>query len=212
MIQKTGSFWLVDTIGVSQGGRPLPRLSNDYGRPKGERPGVFLMARQYSGDVSGAWVLDGVLRRFAELGEAAPLVWAIPLANIDGVEQGDYGKDNFPYDMNRAWGKPLMRHETLVLQQDMRRWMERCHPLVGMDFHSPGASELDCIYAFVHASEKYPAVAERAAEWGTALKEALRPDFAAEKFTRSGDYNSRWNTPRFGGFCQEELRIPGVSL
>ena len=90
--------------------------------------------------------------------------------------------------------------------------MERCHPLVGMDFHSPGASELDCIYAFVHASEKYPAVAERAAEWGTALKEAPRPDFAAETFTRSGDYNSRWNTPRFGGFCQEELRIPGVSL
>ena len=116
MIQETGSFWRVDTIGVSQGGRPLLRLSNDYGRPKGERPGVFLMARQHSGEVSGAWVLDGVLRRFAELGEAAPLVWAIPLANIDSVEQGDYGKDNFPYDMNRAWGKLPMRHETLVLQ------------------------------------------------------------------------------------------------
>ena len=212
LIKQTGSYWRVDTIGVSQGGRPLLRLSNDYGKTKGERLGLYLMSRQHSAEVSGGWVLDGVLRRFAELGDAAPLVWAVPLGNIDGVEQGDYGKDNFPYDVNRAWGNPPMRHETLVFQQDMRRWAQRCRPLAGFDFHAPGASESDGIYAFLHASEKFPDVAKRAAEWAAAAGEALGPGFASAKFIRSGDYASRWNTPRFGGYCQEELRIPGVAL
>ncbi len=211
LVKDTKGYWHVDTIGISQGGRPLLRLSNDYGRPKGTRPGVYFMTRQHSAEVSGSWVLDGVMRRFAEVGDAAPLAWAIVLGNIDGVEQGDYGKDNFPYDMNRAWGNPPMRHETLVYQQDMRRWAQRCRSVAGFDFHSPGASESDGIYAFIHKSEKFPEVAKRAIEWSDVSGKALGPEFAAEKFTRSGDYNSRWNTPRFGGFCQEDMRIPGVS-
>lgn len=212
LVKQTGGYWRVDTLGVSQGGRPLLRLSNDYGKPKGGRPGLYLMSRQHSAEVSGGWVLDGVLRRFAELGDAAPLVWAVPLGNIDGIEQGDYGKDNFPYDMNRAWGTPPMRHETLVFQQDVRRWSKRCQPLAGFDFHAPGASEAEGLYAFVHASEKMPDVATRATEWTAALAGALGPEFAAARFTRSGDYNSRWNTPRFGGFCQEEIKIPGIAI
>ncbi|MBI5684573.1 MAG: hypothetical protein HZC54_05805 [Verrucomicrobia bacterium] len=212
MVKETGGYWRVDTIGVSQGGRPLLRLSNDYGKPKGDQPGLYLMSRQHSAEVSGGWVLDGVLRRFAELGDAAPLVWAVPLSNIDGVEQGDYGKDNFPYDVNRAWGNPPMRHETLVFQQDMRRWAKRCRPVAGCDFHAPGASEAEGIYAFIHKSEKYLDVAKQAKEWSDAAGEALGPEFAAKKFTRSGDYNSRWNTPRFGGFCQEEMKMPGIAF
>jgi hypothetical protein len=212
LTQQTGRCWRLDTIGVSQSGRPLLRLSNDYGKPKGDRPGVYLMARQHSGEVSGSWVLDGVLRRLAELGEAAPFVWAVPLANIDGVVQGDYGKDNFPYDLNRAWGRPAMRHETQVLQQDMRRWVQRCRPLAGIDFHAPGASEGEGIYAFVHASEKAPDAARQANLLAGALGESLGAELAAAKFVRSGDYASRWNTPRFSTFCQDELRIPGIAV
>jgi len=192
LVRETGGYWRVDTIGVSQGGRPLLRLSNDYGKTQGERPGLYLISRQHSAEVSGSWVLDGVLRRFAELGNAAPLVWAVPLANMDGVEQGDYGKDNFPYDLNRAWGSPPMRHETLVFQQDMRRWAKRCRPMAGCDFHAPGASEAE--------------------EWSNAIGEALAPELAAKTFTLSGDYNSRWNTPRFGDFCQKEIKMPGLSF
>ncbi|MBI5821482.1 MAG: hypothetical protein HZA88_21145 [Verrucomicrobia bacterium] len=212
LVKQTGRYWRVDTLGVSQGGRPLLRLSNDYGVAKGDRPGLYLMARQHSGEVSGSWVLDGVLRRFAELGDAAPLVWAVPLANIDGVEQGDYGKDNFPYDLNRAWGNPPMRHETLVLQQDMRRWSRRCRPLAGFDFHAPGASDADGVFAFVHNSEGLPEVTKQAPLWAGVAGESLGSEFASAKFVRSGDYNSRWNTPRFTGFCQEGMKIPGVSF
>ena len=61
LVKQTGRYWRVDTLGVSQGGRPLLRLSNDYGRAKGDRLGLYLMARQHSGEVSGSWVLDGVV-------------------------------------------------------------------------------------------------------------------------------------------------------
>lgn len=212
LIRETGEYWRMDTIGVSQGGRPLWRLSNDYGRPQGERPGLYLIARQHSAEVTGSWVLDGLLRRFAELGTNAPLVWAVPLSNIDGIEQGDYGKDNFPYDLNRAWGSPPMRHETLIFQQDLRRWTRRCRPIAGFDFHAPGAGENEGIYTFVQKAKRIPDLEQQAALWTRGLAEALGPNFAAVRFTRSGDYASRWNTPRFGGFCQEELGIPGLAF
>jgi hypothetical protein len=123
LVRDTGGYWQVDTIGVSQEARPLLRLSNDYGDGRtasageGKRPGFYVTARQHSGETPGSWVLDGFLRHIASLGEHAPLVWAVPLAHMDGVENGDYGKDGFPYDLNRAWGRPPMRHEVLVYQR-----------------------------------------------------------------------------------------------
>ncbi|MHC4714568.1 MAG: M14 family zinc carboxypeptidase, partial [Planctomycetota bacterium] len=113
LVAETKDFYRTDVIGVSQGGRPIVRLSNDYGAKNSKRPALYLVARQHSGETPGSWVLDGFLRRAAALGDKAPLVWAVPLTNIDGVESGDYGKDNFPHDLNRAWGQPPMRHEVL---------------------------------------------------------------------------------------------------
>ena len=43
---------------------------------------------------------------------------------LDDVLSGAYGKDPFPHDLNRAWGDPPMRHETLVMRHDIRRWAE----------------------------------------------------------------------------------------
>lgn len=114
LVADTRGYWKVDTIGVSQEGRPLIRLSNGAGKPGDDRRGLFLIARQHSGETPGSWVLDGLLRAIAEAGERAPLVWCVPLADRDGIERGDYGKDRFPYDLNRAWGAKPMRHETLV--------------------------------------------------------------------------------------------------
>ncbi len=212
LIEETAGFWRADTIGVSQGGRPILRLSNDYGARNGKRPGFYLLARQHSGEVSGSWVLDGVLRRFAEMGKEAPMVWVAPLANIDGVEQGDYGKDNFPYDLNRAWGSPPMRHEVLVLQRDMRLFAGRCRFSGGVDFHSPGGTEAAGMYAFISKSIQAPEVSSTSTNLAAAIGEAMGGEFAAKNFVRTADYKSRWETPRFGNFCQDELNAPGISI
>jgi hypothetical protein len=214
-VSEAGKPWRMDTIGVSQGARPLIRLSNNYGRvlDEGEtgRPGLYVTARQHSGETPGSWVLDGFLRHIAALGDDAPLVWAVPLTNIDGVEGGDYGKDNFPYDLNRAWGRPPMRHETLVFQQDMRRWRSRCRPMVGIDFHAPGACETSGVYTYVPDPETDRAAHEVMLTWANWAADALG-DYAAETFARVARYPSRWETPSFRSYGWSSLGVPCITF
>jgi hypothetical protein len=200
-----------DVIGVSQLGRPIVRVCNGYGQADSSRPGMYVLARQHSGETSGSWMLDGFLRHLAEMGDAAPLVWAVPLSNIDGVEQGDYGKDNFPYDLNRAWGHPPMRHETMVMQQDIGRWKKRCRPTLVLDFHSPGACENDGVYAFMPNPQQHPEAHAATAPLAERIRQALGDD-AAKDFARVAHYRSRWETPSATRGAWEAHRIPGFSF
>jgi hypothetical protein len=218
LLRDTGGYWQVDTIGVSQEARPLLRLSNDYGQPDvssgvdGQRSGLYLTARQHSGETPGSWVLDGFLRHIATLGQDAPLVWAVPLTHIDGVEKGDYGKDGFPYDLNRAWGRPPMRHEVLVYQQDIGRWAARCHPLLAIDLHAPGACETSGIYCYLPGPAENARFYQEALTWTTAIKQSLTCTYAAETFERVADYPSRWETPRLTGYCWAQHGVCGLGI
>ncbi len=212
LMRETNGYWRADVIGVSQGARPLVRLSNGSGEVGSKRPGLYLVARQHSGETPGSWVLDGFLRHVASLGQGAPLVWAVPLTNVDGVEGGDYGKDNFPYDLNRAWGTPPMRHEVLVFQRDMGRWKARCRPLLAIDFHAPGACETDGIYCYLADPARYPESHQAALAWTTAIKSALTRQYAAEMFERVADYPSRWETPHFTTYCWAQHGVCGLGI
>ncbi len=210
--QDAGSTWTAATIGLSQGGRSVTRLSSEPGMSGGTKPGLYLVARQHAGETPGSWVLDGFLRWVAAHRESAPLVWAVPFADIDGVEQGDYGKDKFPYDLNRAWGDPPMRHETLVISHDMRRWASRCKPAFALDFHAPGACEAEGIYAFLPDPRKYPLEHKAAERWAALLNGALVPKFVSEKVDRVASYASRWNTPNFVQHCFARLNVPALTV
>ncbi|MEK7476572.1 MAG: hypothetical protein AAB152_13200 [Candidatus Coatesbacteria bacterium] len=212
LVRETRWYWRVATIGVSQGGRGIVRIANDPGTPGSTRPGFYLVARQHSGETTGSWVLDGFLRYVAAHPERAPLVWAVPFANIDGVEQGDYGKDNFPYDLNRAWGDPPMRHETVVIQRDLARWKARCRPELGLDFHSPGACEAEGVYAFLPDPGKFPLEHREAERWTALLAGALVPEFAAAQVEQVPYYTSRWTTPDFTTYCFDKLQVPGLTV
>ncbi len=211
LVRETGGFWQADTIGVSQAGRPLVRLSNAPGAEGSDRPGLYLTARQHAAETPGSWVLDGLLRQIATHGEKAPLIWAVPLTNIDGVEQGDYGKDNFPYDLNRAWGVPAMRHEVLIFQRDITRWRRRCRPVGGIDFHGPSLHEATGCYAFLPKPGTYTGVHEASRRWGDRLAAALGSDYAADPFGRVAGYASRWETPTFCSHMAS-LGLPAMSV
>ena len=185
------------TIGVSQGDRAIVRLSNSSGNAGRQRPGVYLSARQHSGETPGSWVLDGVLREFASLGDKAPMVWAVPLTNIDGVMEGDYGKDPSPRDLNRSWSQPPMRHEVMAMQRDIDRWRERCTPALAVDFHAPGGCEDTGVYAFIPNPAKQSVPARAVAPYAEAIAEKLG-EHAAIPFTRVAHYASRWEDPDGG--------------
>jgi hypothetical protein len=210
LIADSKEYWKSQTIGLSQSGRHLTRLANLYGKSTDavKKTGVYLIARQHSGETSASWVLDGFMRYCAEQRVNDILIWCVPLANIDGVEQGDYGKDNFPWDINRAWGKPPMRHETLVFQRDVSLWQSQCNPTLAVDFHSPGACEDDGIYTFSSVPEKLDdASLALQVRWLGAARGALGA-YASESFTRVVRYASRWETPTASQFFET---IPGVS-
>lgn len=213
LVNDTNGVLKRDVIGVSQGARPLVRLSNSYGSSrKPTRGGVYVLARQHSGETPGSWVLDGMLRRLAQAGDRGPVVWALPLANVDGVEQGDYGKDNFPIDLNRAWGHPPLRHETLVIQKDMERWRHRCVPKLVLDLHAPAWGEDQGIYAFMSRGLMADDVRRPMMTWAQTLKESLGPKFAADAFDRVAGYNSHWNTPMVIEFAAQALHTPALAL
>ncbi len=212
LVAETGGYWHVDAIGVSQQARPILRLANDYGQPDGTRPGIYIVARQHAAEVTGTWVLDGFLRHMAAAGNDAPLIWAVPFSNIDGIENGDYGKDNFPYDLNRAWGVCPMRHETQVIGRDVARWTRRCKPALGIDYHSPSGCEAEGMYAFMVDEQIYPEIHRQAQQWAGGIQSSLTERYAMPNFARVAHYASRWETPTFCIFCAESFKMPALSI
>ena len=212
LVEDGAGYWRKDEIGVSQNGHPIIRLSNSYGEPDGSRPGVFITARQHAAEVSGSWVLDGFLRRLAEFGPEAPLVWCVPLTNIDGVMTGDYGKNPYPHDLNRAWDpRAPMRHETKLFMIDQTRWRQRCRAMLFLDFHSPGMAEKD-FYCFASrtASETFPLYRSLV----TQLRLGLT-DYAAPEYIRYADYKpfDVWGQHQNATeHAEKDLQIPGLSF
>jgi hypothetical protein len=183
LVAQTDGYWKADPIGVSQKARAMTRLSNDYAAPGDERPGFYIVARQHAGEVSGTWLLDGLMRELARRDEQSCLVWAVPLSHIDGVIEGDYGKRSEPCDLNRAWGRKGWRHEVECIQQDIRRWADRCRPALGLDLHSPGAGQIKGVYCPIPDPEEHPDWSENVRPWTTALEGDL-DTYACEYFAQ----------------------------
>lgn len=215
LVAECGTYWKYDEIGVSQKGNPIRRLSNAYGEPGGGQPGLYVICRQHAAEVSGAWVLDGFLRRIAELGDRAPLVWCVPFTNLDGVLDGDYGKNPYPHDLNRAWdAQAPMRHETRLLMCDQQHWRERCRAAAFLDFHSPGMME-DDHYCFVSSDGTIPPEVAAATERLARRVEAALPDYAAADFIRKSDYKPFGVWGSFANateYAANVLGIPGISF
>lgn len=207
LLDHSKGYWHRDAIGLSQGGREIVRLSNAYGAPGSSQPGLYLIAGQHAGETPGSLVLDGMLQHFSQVRKAGYTVWAVPICDIDGVMAGDYGKDRFPYDLNRAWGSPPMRHEALALRHDAARWRERCKPILALDLHAPGACEKEGVYCFLPDPDKEPEMAAEAGKWANALQSELKSEFAAADFKRVARHNSRWETPTFAEFMRAEMKV-----
>ncbi len=201
-LSRSAGYWREDAIGVSQGGRRLTRLSNSPGAPGATQPGLFLIARQHAGESPGSWALDGFLQHLAQIRKAGYVVWAVPLANPDELAAGCAG----PGDFDTAWSSAPRRHETRILQDDIRRWKTRCRPLLALDFRAPGASAQDGVSADV-GPESDPAAAEET-KWCNVLRTDLQAEFAAPEFKRSAGPAPG----SFAAFVRAELAIPALRL
>lgn len=211
LLDRSKDYWQSAAIGLSQGGRRMLRLHNSVGAPGGTQPGIYLVARQHAGEMPGSWVLDGFLRQLAQTRKAGYIIWTVPLADLDGVTHGHYGRDGFPYDLDSAWGAPPMRHEALVIRQDVLRWKARCRPLLALDLQAPGACERDGVYAYMSKSPETPMGVEET-KWCNVIQNELQAEFAAPEFRRLAGVASRGATPGFTDCMRDEIGVPALIL
>ncbi len=191
-LKELGGAWQRESIGLTAGGRPLPRLR--AGPPDG--PGVYVVARQHAGETPGSWVLDGLLRAVAEGDAQEPALadvqwWTVPFADLDGVVAGDYGKDALPWDLNRAWRSTPMRPEVVAMQHDLARFGAAAAPRLVLDLHAPGGGEIG-LYHFLCRKDR-PEPQRQTGESFTPLLAEQFPELPAGKLRRVPDYASRWD-------------------
>lgn len=181
---KSKGYWQSDEIGLSQAGRSVVRLANDYGKPGGNRHGLYLVARQRPGETSGSWVLDGTLRYLARGRKDPFLTWSAPLADVDGIVRGRFGGDTMPCGLDQAWAIPPARHECRVLQDDIGRWKGRCRPTLAIDFRAARACETGGVYCWLPPAENAAELHKAAGKWANVIRQELGADFASQDFSR----------------------------
>jgi hypothetical protein len=206
---KANPAWQRHIIGVTGGGRPLEALALG---PFPAKRGIFVSARSHCNENTGAWALDGFLRAASVAAHPDLCVIAIPAIDPDGAIAGDYGKDKFPHDFNRAWSNAVaMRPETMAIRRLMQRWKD-ARPLA-LDLHSPGASEFEGPYFF--GGRTVPDHAAVLLKFFDGLYAALPEKLRGprEKFVRLGDYATRWPKDfSFADNTRQELGWPATTI
>ena len=194
-LKRTRGFWDVEAIGPTGKGRELLRLHAAADKRRPGRPGVYIVARQHSGEVPGSWVLDGILGAVAAENRSGRLRriewWAVPFVDLDGAVEGNYGKDCFPIDFNRAWADMPMRPEVGAIQQDMRYFADGRTRRLVLDLHGPGGGETR-VY-MMHPRRNRPKAQREAAQ---SLQECICAQIPEQPPERLGvipDYGIRWD-------------------
>ncbi|MBH40461.1 MAG: hypothetical protein CL790_04455 [Chloroflexi bacterium] len=118
---QDSEFVRISTLTKSEGGRPSKLLEISDKRGKGKKQ-VWYTARAHSGEVTGSFVLEGIVRNIL----ADPKIlkkadfYFVPFVDTDGVWLGYYGKDREPRDFNRDYCLDPIRPEIDAILEAVR--------------------------------------------------------------------------------------------
>ncbi len=121
---------------TSQGGRPVDLLQ--IGNPG---PGIIAMAvaaRSHACEALASYILEGFLQEAMSDSPAGVefrkryVLFAVPILDKDGVEEGDQGKNREPHDHNRDYGIGMYPEIKALQELAIKQ-----HVQVGIDFHCP---------------------------------------------------------------------------
>ncbi len=134
-------YVVVETLCRSADDRDVPYVR--VGRVDGEPAHrVLLTARHHACETMASYALEGILA--AVLADDDTGRWfrrnvevlAVPLMDLDGVEDGDQGKNRLPRDHNRDYIGPSVHPEVAALRTLARTWADG-RLRVAMDLHCP---------------------------------------------------------------------------
>jgi hypothetical protein len=128
----------VDQLCLSRKGRVVPQLRLGQ---RGAACGVALTCRHHACEMVGDYVLEGLIDRLLENDSTGKQLrekidWLIvPFVDLDGVEDGDQGKNRKPYDHNHDYGEPQIYPEPRAIRKALEEWVGRLR--VVLDLHCP---------------------------------------------------------------------------
>ncbi len=158
-----GKHLAVEELTRSRKGRSVERLR--VGRLEGEPDTrVLLTCRHHACEMMAGWVLEGIID--AALADDETGRWyrqhvellAVPFMDMDGVEDGDQGKNRKPFDHNRDYMDKPIYPEVAALKRFVPEW-SKGKLRAAFDLHCPvlrgGGNE-----QLVFVGSRYPAVWE----------------------------------------------------
>jgi hypothetical protein len=202
-------------VAVSSRSRPIKRFRFPASTPalRGSTtkpPGVYIIARQHSGETPGTWAMDGIFRFLAAGGAPGIEWWLVPFVDLDGVEDGNYGKDALPFDFNRAWGKLPMRPELKGLQRDIATFSTVTSPSILLDLHAPGHNE-DGVYTHLPHDGRPDEQRSHVQQWAECLHKQLVEVMGRdeEAYWHDMNYISRWDKNNtVCSWAWDEMKLP----
>lgn len=137
----------------SKEGRPVPYLLVGNQGPDPDFK-ISLAARHHACESPANFVIEGIIEAIAgsskhhDPGERALArrfrehvqVLVVPFMDVDGVENGDQGKNRKPWDHNRDYGRKTIYPAVQAVKELIPRWAkERLD--ISLDIHAPGRTD-----------------------------------------------------------------------
>jgi hypothetical protein len=184
----------------SREGHSVPGLQIAEGdKPAGNRPGVWIIARQHAWEVGGSWVARGIIEWLSGPDDGAQWirrnaeVFVVPIMDADRVATGDGGKASLPQDHNRDWSATPHWPEVAAVQKRILPLLKQNRMDLLLDLHNPGASDKrEEIYVTTRALVT-PVIADWQDRFVASMREEF-PDLFYVDDKPSPDHPETWRT------------------
>ena len=126
-------------LAVSRKNREVPHLHIEDKSIKTQKKNIFFASRNHCCEMTATYALEGILE--AALGNddlgrtirSRYIIDCVPFVDIDGVVDGDQGKNRRPHDHNRDYGTAPIYPEVAALQ----KLVLETQPFFALDMHCP---------------------------------------------------------------------------
>ena len=190
----------VKTLTHSNHGADVPYLHFGDGKKA-----IVLTARHHCCESTGSYVLEGVIEHLIRHLPSDYCVIAVPFMDMDGVLNGDQGKNRIPHDHNRDYIDNPIYAEVKALMQLIENYQKR----FVFDFHSPWHLGGRNDHVFFVQNYKNPKGQEKLSKLFVKACEQLPLRYTGEDDIAP---NEGWNTIHNTSFAGHYAEYPEIEL
>ena len=176
----------VQTLATSKKGRAIPYVELGTGEKV-----LLLTSRHHACESTGTYVLEGILQALAKKPIAGFKVVAVPFVDMDGVVDGDQGKNRRPHDHNRDYSENSLYAAVKAIQNIATSQ----NIVFALDLHSPwhfgGRHDVG------HGVRKNPEMDDIQSHFGALLTQYCKNNPKAFQYDTKNDLliGVEWNVP-----------------